>query len=1252
MNMNYIEQPQYIRHSSQSYHPEDQVYDYEPVYQYNNNNNNNKQTYDYNPNTQDIVSISDGRYQQARPTTTYEVYEDRSVRSIQPEDQFQQRASRYQYQDEKAIYKQNNVIVQQEYYQPAYQQPPEQQYYQQPKEQVVYRQYAEEPQHTDQYSPYSESYVDEDYDYDDQNDFNRTIKASNNYVGQSPMPPPHRTVRGEYDDHARQYVEQQQPNESYFEEYQNENFGGKYYAEPMQQEHSLVSANSLQERSGKYHDRTPSPLRNAMDDVLNSLDNLELASSVASSPTKRVGQNLRQPSSPLKNQASYHSTSPSPSPTPSRPRSESKPNQPRASTSPSPSRSPKRKPVRSSMILPDDEPKSTSPRPNTPPTKVNPPHPRTPTTLRPKQNENTVDSDSDEAPFDPHSYNSSPAKSIETSSRISPVRRTSPDQVARNDTYKSVSTVNTASLSIASSSTNPTTFSTSSAGSLGSQLKQRKEAYYRMEAGPGLFDSTNNMADHSEVPVALPTNTSPVNQKGNGKLSTTAQLKKSTGFLKKFFGGKNRSENKENYNGRNSSLGFSGRKSACSNLTGDESAGSYFDVSPKKLNSSAQSIKSTRSASSLSLKNTLRKVSSKTTLAGRNAFSSLDFHSGGNPAGISRQNIEMDPLSRTSSKAGVHDTTRWIEIYRNVHRTNTLTKTERENRKMRPQCDGSRSLEPIKALQKTGNETVDGGIIHGDGPLGPILNSRDFGPVDNKIFSIGSWPYIVPGDLARGYIASRFTDPLDQTRAAFDFCSAKLRWESALGDNDDGDYGHERYRGEFQGGSSEYLGSSISMNALSRVMQTRRASSIDIAHTFKQMCDALDIYCEVIPGYLKGIGEIWLHPGIPRPNHYWNAVVINGCWRMVDASIANPSFPTRHIYTRCEEQLPEYFYFLTRPKDLIYTHVPFNLAQEHIVPLLSHENAIALPLAGPSAFTFNIEPINFSTSLTRLEGLEAAEIEFAVPPEAEILAEVVAGNFPAGSAGTLVLGNTMEQRETKPALAQVFWEDGSDERYYRVKAILPQTHRQGALSIYIGARGILQSVKKNVLSLAFSFPIVHTGENPAFNFVIRHPTPHSDKHDIYINEPQCRDLICGNTYVFSMRQHVSRVEYQSPSKSRASTPSGHRKGRSMDLTRLQSSASNSSNLTMHGSKRASTMSFNNVLAQQQTLQSTSGTQRVKMALQAPNGKILKLQRTEQFPDGSGLFEGTAKCTEPGTWRGLIISDSGNAWSVFAEWTCA
>lgn len=846
----------------------------------------------------------------------------------------------------------------------------------------------------------------------------------------------------------------------------------------------------LPSSQGIISTRTPSPLRNAMDDVMFSLDSMQskTPNTPKHSPIKETS--FGEPSSHRQNSSRQWSSGQSPT---------------RGPISPKKSPSKLVKPLMTDL----SNFSALSIEPNLKITRTN-------------------DTD-DEIPFDPNSYNSSISHSpsrqnsyLNVARTISTASHYHDQSVSRADTFRSLSSVNTNSLSMASDSTTPTTISNLSVSSAGSLVRRRNESYYKMQGGPG---QSNPNLKSSEKPVSLPRTRTQLSSQGSLK------LKKSTGFLKKI---------------------FSGSTSSTSSAGSERSSSASLEklrLRPQKSQKSLIGSSNQRSASSLSLRGTIRKVSGKS-FSGRTAISSMDLY--------------PTKSNKTIGPGVLPDTAQWIEIHRNVHRTNSLSKHEKEQRKMRPQVDGIPSIEPIEHLARIGgNETIDGGYTWDDRKL--HLSTHDFSTVDSKICSINSWPFMTPSELARGHILKRFTHPLDQLRAAFDFCASKLKWEALVADDD------------FEEG----------VGSLARVMQNRRANPLEVAYAFKMMCDVLSIRCNVVMGYLKSPGEVWHNPGIPRPNHYWNAVMVDGLWRMIDSSLASPSFPTRDVYSKCDTRTPEYFYFLARPCEFVFTHVPYNMQDEHIVPQLSHDVLIALPLAGPSAFKFNLELQDFSTSLTRLQDLDIAELTIAVPQDVEIFAEVIAGTFPAGSAHLLL--NTHDHLK-KAALAQVFWKES--ERYYRVKAVLPPSHSQGALNIYVGPRGSMHSITKNTLSLAYSIPMIQDGENPNLDFVVRHPTPHSDRQDIYVNEPQCRDLVYGHNYAFSVQQHSSR-----------------------------------SSVGLGG--------------------------KLKMAIQSPRGKITKLSKAV---DGStklcGIYEGTIKCAEAGTWRGLILADSGNAWSVYAEWHCS
>lgn len=844
---------------------------------------------------------------------------------------------------------------------------------------------------------------------------------------------------------------------------------------PVPPPHSVDIVKSP-EPTNRASQRTPSPLRNAMDDVLTSLDSMQLRTPSQSPVKSMLEDTATNPGirTPL-------SLSSSPQKTPSQ----------RWSTLQSPIRGLSSSPTKKFR---KEFPNRTS-----------------------DFSEISLPPNDDDTPFDANSFSTSPSRTGSFmrynggNSLNASTSSSNPDSyVSRHDTFRTMSSVAT-SLSSISDMPSPSIRSDYSINSGSSMRGRGKTGYYKDNHHQ---HGADNESFH-EKPVNLPGMNSKTSLQNS---SSSSSQKKSSGFLKKFF-----SPNSNPAHTRTSSASpEKGR------------------LRPRKSTKSFMSTAS-RPLSSLSIRETLKKVSRVTT---SRAKSSLDQYPNDN----------------------YNETSGWMSFHQNAYRTNSLSGHEKCQRRSREQVDNTQSIEPIEQLSRIGgNETFDGNYTWNDKEL-QQLSKRDFSTVDNAILSINSWPYLTPHELTRVHILNKYTDPVDQLRAAFNFCSTKLKWESLIIDDD----------------YEEGVGS------LSRVMQSRRANSLEVAYIFQAICDTLQISCEVIPGYLKGPGEVWHNAGIPRPNHYWNAVLVDGLWRMVDASIASPSFPTRDIYTVCDQRKPEYFYFLTRPCELVFTHVPYSVTHEHIVPNLPHEVLNALPLAGPLAFKYNLTLKDFSTSLTRLKDLDIAELTLAVPPEVELYAEVVAGTFPAGAGARPP--TDVEERVRHPALVQPFWED--NERFYRIKALLPPPHTQGALNIYVERRGAIKSISHTTFALAYSMPIVQAGENPPLNFATRYPTPGARDQDIYIREPQCRDLVYGRTYPFTVRQH--------------------------SITRRTSNSS-------HGHK-------------------------MKMALQSPSGKIIKLRNLDST--NKGLFEGAIKISERGNWRGLVLADDGHTWCVYGGWECA
>ncbi|CAD6447113.1 e8d90b43-028d-40f6-92a9-a0bcc51462b6 [Sclerotinia trifoliorum] len=573
------------------------------------------------------------------------------------------------------------------------------------------------------------------------------------------------------------------------------------------------------------------------------------------------------------------------------------------------------------------------------------------------------------------------------------------------------------------------------------------------------------------------------------------------------------------------------------------------------------------------------------------------------PAGVSTMGAggfgntpNTNPTNETGS-GGVTMGVDWVQVRRDINRSNSLSRIERVERKERCQMMDYPAISPVEELLEgcDGDEGVDGN---------PVAEPTNFQAVnltlvDKNTRFINSLPPMSNAmSLATGYVCRPYRSDIQRLRAIFIWVSEKITWEEGF-DNDTSDS--------------------------RRVIQTKHGSSEEVAFLVMDMCKAVGIHAEVIRGYLKSPGEVPDMGPMPRPNHFWNAVVIDGEWRMMDCSLASPSHPRRSQYTSASSLYAEPWWFLARPIEMCWTHIPEQHVDQHLCPPVAHEVLLALPCACPAFFINEIEMVEYDTSLIRIEDLELVHIKLSVPPDVECVAEVEARAFERDADGDLFETGEIV---TKRALAQAEWV-GSQKRY-TIKALLPGDEGAGILKIYAGKRGLMHSIKDIPHALAVALPIIHTGDNPPYEFLTRHPTPHAQRHDLYVAQPQCQRLAINNTFVFAVRQHPSSLSLGSPDPGRTSPIPFIRPGSAMSLT----------NSTASGSG--------------------TGKKPAKLAIQAPGGKILRLMRKEERNGGvstnleggdGGTWETIIKCGERGVWRGLVLADRSARWCVFAEWTC-
>ncbi|KKA19620.1 SH3 domain protein (Cyk3) [Rasamsonia emersonii CBS 393.64] len=617
-----------------------------------------------------------------------------------------------------------------------------------------------------------------------------------------------------------------------------------------------------------------------------------------------------------------------------------------------------------------------------------------------------------------------------------------------------------------------------------------------------------------------------------------------------------------------------------------------------------------------------------------NARSSIAVGQSGGSTSPTKGRLSLAVSSRKHDKDSARDTgpggggsVDWVQVRRDVNRASTPSRNERIERAERCQMMDHPVIYAVEELYETaeGDEGIDGL------PLSEPTNfaAVNLSMVDKNARFINSLPPLTnPASLAQGYVCRPYKSDVQRLRAIFTWVSEKIAWDEPM-DEDDVD--------------------------MKRVISMRRGSPREVAILVKEMCAAVGLHADVIRGYLKTPGEVFDLDSLSRPNHWWNAVLVDGEWRIMDCSLASSTNPRRSLLVTTNSQHAETWYFLARPMEICYTHIPLHPEEQHICPPISPEVLLALPPASPAFFKNGLQIPDYDTSFVRIEGLEVMQLRIFVPPDVECAAEVEAPAFARDADGDLFESGEVVR---KRALAQPDWIRG--RKRFTVKAVLPGDEGQGVLKIYAGKKGLMHSSKDIPHPLALALPIIHTGENPPYDFLIRHPTPHAQRHDLYVMQPQCWRLAINNTFVFTVRQHPA---YPPPT-----SFDGSSGGRASPV-HIRPSSALSMVSSGYGDSNASTTSVNDGFSASTSAVSSgksSGREKpAKLAIQSPSGKILRLMRKADHmistssntdsgidgtPDGS-VWETVIKIGERGVWRGLVLADRVARWCVFCEWEC-
>ncbi|KAJ2781304.1 hypothetical protein GGI15_003248 [Coemansia interrupta] len=273
--------------------------------------------------------------------------------------------------------------------------------------------------------------------------------------------------------------------------------------------------------------------------------------------------------------------------------------------------------------------------------------------------------------------------------------------------------------------------------------------------------------------------------------------------------------------------------------------------------------------------------------------------------------------------------------------------------------------------------------------------------------------------LATMHVGRPFNKPAERVRAAFFWIASNITYDSSAAESNE----------EFE-----------QQEAPNCVLQRRRSRGPGYAYLFDAMMQALGIECTTVRGYLRQPLDSYQGAVLPADNHVWNAVCLDGEFRMVDTACAAKSHP---LNAECKV---DPWFFLASPKDLIFTHFPLAALDQFVDPVVPLPVFWMLPYVRPAYFQSKVKLLNLP-HVPRIELRDDAVVPLVMcvrDATQAVFAEVELHD-PNGS-GRIVA--------RQPLLAQCM--DYRGKRMVKILVAVRAADTRGLVKIYCGTRVPLQ----------------------------------------------------------------------------------------------------------------------------------------------------------------------------------------------------
>ena len=152
----------------------------------------------------------------------------------------------------------------------------------------------------------------------------------------------------------------------------------------------------------------------------------------------------------------------------------------------------------------------------------------------------------------------------------------------------------------------------------------------------------------------------------------------------------------------------------------------------------------------------------------------------------------------------------------------------------------------------------------------------------------------------------------------------------------------------------EYNKSAQNVVDADKIVRKNKTVCQGFSNLLKEMCNTVNIPCEVIAGYTKTeVKDI--NKSLKKTDHAWNCVQLYGTWYLVDVTWATSKYNVvSHKYLK---EFDEH-YFLTSPEKFILDHFPKDKKFQYLDKPVKKSTFIKWPVYYTDYFHFNIDKIS------------------------------------------------------------------------------------------------------------------------------------------------------------------------------------------------------------------------------------------------------------------------------------------------------